>query len=55
MSKTKFTFLGIFFAFTDSVLATQKCATEAEVRSFISSHLKYAPDRRGGGGRRNTV
>ena len=39
---------------SDSILSSQREATESEIGSAISSHLKYAPDRRGGCGRQKS-
>jgi len=38
----------------ESVLKTQQ-GTETDVQNAITSCLKYAPDRKGGGGRKSAV
>ena len=38
-----------------SVMKTLKTSTEHEVNGAIGAFLKYAPDRRGGGGRKKNV
>ncbi|KAJ8280485.1 hypothetical protein GJAV_G00055140 [Gymnothorax javanicus] len=43
--------LQLFSVMRDSVMASHAHATEAEICAAMASHLKYAPDRRGGAGR----
>ncbi|XP_050392335.1 protein transport protein SEC24 isoform X2 [Patella vulgata] len=43
--------LEIYKVVRDSVMISQPSCNEAEITTAVSAHLKYAPDRRGGGGR----
>ena len=43
----------IFYISTEAVQAQQPSTTEVDVKSRIQQFFKYAPDRRGGVGRRS--